>query len=164
MNDVRYTPPLPRRPGDDQESSLEAVRRSIYTLYRRLSPATIAGFSTSLRPSDISVSDTEDLLLSTQRVAHTLVEHLQLPDTRINVAFVPMPAGRAGRVTLGTGPHRHGRRVSRRGLAAGQRPPQPLLLHAAAGIPRLAGVRLRPRQAGHLLFGRPAAVADSWGG
>lgn len=98
--EVKYTPP-PRRTTNDQGGRLGQIRRSIYTLYHRLSASTIDSFSTSIDPSEIHVSDSEDLLTGTQRVARALVEHLRLPDTRINVAIRPMPPGHAGRVTLG---------------------------------------------------------------
>ncbi|MBF9134620.1 hypothetical protein I0C86_37680 [Plantactinospora sp. S1510] len=101
---MRYAAPAPRTPGHDRGSSLDEVRRAIYTLYRRLSPATVYGFSSSIPAEDVTVRSDEDLISGTERVAHALVEHLRLPDTRITVDFTPMPPGRAGRVQLGTGP------------------------------------------------------------
>ncbi|MBE1484938.1 hypothetical protein [Plantactinospora soyae] len=102
--EVRYGAPAPRTPGNDRGWSLDEVRRAIYTLYRRLSPDTVHEFSASIPAEDVTVRRDEDLISGTQRVAHALVEHLRLPDTRITVTFTPMPPGRAGRVLLGTGP------------------------------------------------------------
>ncbi len=98
--DVTFTAP-PRRPRNGTGGSLPEIRRSIYTLYHRLSAATMDGFSTSVDPGEVHVSDREEPLAATERVAHALVKHLRLPDMRINVAIRPMPPGHAGRVTLG---------------------------------------------------------------
>jgi hypothetical protein len=98
--EVTYTPP-PRRSGNDKGGSLDQIRRSVYTLYHRLSVATVDEFETSVDPGDVHVGATEDPVAGIQRVARALVRHLRLPDTRINVAVQSMPPGHAGRVTLG---------------------------------------------------------------
>jgi hypothetical protein len=98
--EVTYTPP-PRGSGNDKGGALGKICRSIYTLYHRLSASTIDEFSASVDPGDIHIGVTEDPLTGIQRVAHALVKHLRLPDTRINVAIQSMPPGHAGRVTLG---------------------------------------------------------------
>ncbi|HEY3682211.1 MAG TPA: hypothetical protein VGL93_04195 [Streptosporangiaceae bacterium] len=101
---IAYAPPRPRRAGEDRESKLGEVRRAIYLLYKRLSPAVVEAYRASIPPGDILVAAGEDPVSGTQRVARNLVAHLRLPRTHIAVAFRPMPAGRAGMVTLGAGP------------------------------------------------------------
>lgn len=101
---IAYSPPRPRRAGDERESSLAEVRRAIYLLYKRLTPSVVETYRASIPPSDVMVATGEDPRLGTQRVARNLVAHLRLPRTRITVDFRAMPDGRAGMVTLGAGP------------------------------------------------------------
>ncbi|MDQ7908286.1 hypothetical protein RB614_27540 [Phytohabitans sp. ZYX-F-186] len=98
--EVTYTPP-PRRLDDDKAGALGKIRRSIYTLYRRLSAATMDGYSTSVDPGDVHLGDREDPPAGIARIVRALVKHLRLPDTRMTVAIQAMPPGHAGRVTLG---------------------------------------------------------------
>ena len=104
MADLRYTPPRARRAGENRGGAYDDVRRSIYLLYKRLSPEVIGTYRASIPPGDITVHPYEDLPGGTRRVVRGLVAHLGLPGTRIVVGFRAMPPGRAGMVTLGRGP------------------------------------------------------------
>jgi hypothetical protein len=81
---------------------LETVRAAVTALYRRLSYDTVRTFSASVAPGDVAFSDTDDLYLGAQRVAHELVRHYHLPDARMIVSFREMT--HAATVELAAGP------------------------------------------------------------
>ncbi|HEX8627607.1 MAG TPA: hypothetical protein VF755_05500 [Catenuloplanes sp.] len=102
--EVTYRPPtwLPR-PEYGHGQAPGRIEWSIYTLYRRLSAATVDGFSTNIDPREVHLRGSEVPTAGIQRVTRALVKHLRLPVTRINVAIRPMGYGHAGRVTLHAG-------------------------------------------------------------
>ncbi|MEU6450167.1 hypothetical protein [Streptomyces sp. NPDC046979] len=81
---------------------LATVREAVTALYRRLSYDTVQTFAASVAPADVAFSDTDDLYLGTQRVAHELVRHYRLPDARMIVSFREMT--HAANVELTAGP------------------------------------------------------------
>ncbi len=81
----------------------EAVRASLTALYRRLGPAGIGRYATSVTASDVALSPGEDPGAGAVRVAGVLVRHLRLPQAPVTVAFRRMehaatvePAARSG--------------------------------------------------------------------
>ncbi|MEO3844335.1 hypothetical protein [Streptomyces sp. B22F1] len=82
---------------------LRTVRSALTALYRRLTADLLhADFPVSVPPADVALAADEDLNLGVQRVAHTLVQHLRLPDARVIVGFREMPE--AAVVELAAGP------------------------------------------------------------
>lgn len=81
---------------------LSTVRASITALYKRLSWDTLRIFDTSVPPSDVAFSDSEDLYTGVQRVARVMVQQFRLPDARMIVSFREME--HAAHVELATGP------------------------------------------------------------
>ncbi|KAF4407290.1 MULTISPECIES: hypothetical protein [Streptomyces] len=81
---------------------LDTVRSAITALYRHLSHDTVRSFAASVVPADVAFADHDDLQLGVQRVAHTMVSHLGLPDARVIVAFRDM--AHAANVELTAGP------------------------------------------------------------
>jgi hypothetical protein len=81
---------------------LPTVRSAITALYRRLSYVTVRTFPLSVPAADVAFPDQEDLHLGVQRIAHTLLRHLGLPDARMIVSFRDME--HAGSVELAAGP------------------------------------------------------------
>ncbi|MFB7941705.1 hypothetical protein [Streptomyces sp. NPDC056049] len=65
----------------------EAVRVSLTALYRRLGPAGVARYATSVAAADVALSPGEDPLLGATRVAGVLVRHLRLPEAPAVVSF-----------------------------------------------------------------------------
>ncbi|MFD6244498.1 hypothetical protein [Streptomyces roseolus] len=68
----------------------EAVRASLTALYRRLGPAGVDRYPTSVTAADVALSPGEDPLLGATRVAGVLVRHLRLPEARVVVSFRTM--------------------------------------------------------------------------
>ncbi|QPP09402.1 hypothetical protein G4Z16_26655 [Streptomyces bathyalis] len=81
---------------------LSTVRASITALYKRLSWDTVRIFDTSVPPSDVAFSDSEDLYAGVQRVARVMVQQFRLPDARMIVSFREME--HAAHVELAAGP------------------------------------------------------------
>ncbi|MFG2140587.1 hypothetical protein [Streptomyces sp. NPDC048650] len=81
---------------------LDTVRSALTALFTRLSYDTVSTFDTSVLPVDVAFDDTEDIHLGAQRVAHTMVRHLHLPDARVIVSFREME--HAANVELTAGP------------------------------------------------------------
>jgi hypothetical protein len=53
--DVQYTPPVFKTRYSGGGSSLERIRRSVYLLYKRLTPDVVDVFSESIQPQAIYV-------------------------------------------------------------------------------------------------------------
>ncbi|SCK29278.1 hypothetical protein H181DRAFT_02298 [Streptomyces sp. WMMB 714] len=66
---------------------LGTVRAAITALHRRLPEDGPRRFGTSVLPSDVAFSDSEDLLDGAQRIARVMVHHFRLPDARVAVSF-----------------------------------------------------------------------------
>ncbi|MFB7373912.1 hypothetical protein ACFC0D_29135 [Streptomyces sp. NPDC056222] len=81
---------------------LDEVRASITALYRRLSADGVRRYATSVPAADVAFGDEEDLHLGAQRVAKSLVHHLELPEARMIVSFREMT--HAASVELAAGP------------------------------------------------------------
>ncbi|MET9608973.1 hypothetical protein ABZZ17_28570 [Streptomyces sp. NPDC006512] len=80
---------------------LETVRASLTALFRRLSPAGVRAYATSVTPADAAFGDADDLHLGAHRVASAMVRALRLPDARVVVAFRPMRDAASVELTAG---------------------------------------------------------------
>ncbi|MBV9023085.1 MAG: hypothetical protein JO362_04640 [Streptomycetaceae bacterium] len=90
------------RPVERGFPHLEVVHASLTALYRRLSYDTISAFAVSVMPDEVRILPQANVYLGTQQVAHTIVQHMRLPDARVIVAFRDMV--HAGNVELAAGP------------------------------------------------------------
>ncbi|MCQ4081469.1 hypothetical protein NGB36_12880 [Streptomyces sp. RB6PN25] len=94
--------PSAGRPVERGFPHLETIHASLTALYKRLSYDTISTFAVSVMPDEVRIPPETDIYLGTQQVAHTIVQHMHLPDARVIVAFRDMV--HAANVELAAGP------------------------------------------------------------